>query len=133
MSAIKAGSTFELEFGHFTKFDRHILGIPHLYANVGIAEAREINEKIGSLFSNTYGYIGDRRNEHSVDPRVYLMAPQESNLLKCVAIVVYSEASRNIAQLEKQAADTAQFPFEVFDDVESAKDWVEKTLNELAD
>lgn len=133
MSATKTGTTFELEFGNFTKYERFIIGVPHLYANMGIAEAREINAKIGSQFTKPYGYIGDRCNEHSVDPRVYLMAPKESDLLKCIAIVVYSDSSRKIAQLEKQAADTANFPYEIFEDVESAKKWVESVLRSLRD
>lgn len=131
MTVMKTAKTFELEFGDFTKFDRYILGVPHLYANIGIEEARKINRLIGSTFTCPYGYIGDRTNPHSVDPRVYLLAQNESPLLKCIAIVVQTDASRQVALLEKQAADAAKFPFEVFDAVEDAKAWVESILDKI--
>ena len=128
---MKTAKTYELKFGNFTMYDRYILGVPHLYSNMGIDEAREINQVIGSQYTAPYGYIGDRKNIHSVDPRVYLLANKENELLKCLAIIVHSESSRQIAQLEKQAADAAKFPFEIFDDEASAVAWVETTLDAL--
>ena len=124
-------TTYELEFGTFTAYDRYIMGIPHLYANIGIEEAREINRVIGSKYTKPYGYIGDRKNNHSVDPRVYLLANKENPFLSCVAIIVYTKSSRQIAELEKQAAEAVGFPFEVFDNFESAVAWTETILQKL--
>ena len=133
MSVMNTAKTYELEFGDFTKYDRYILGVPHLYANIGIEEARKINRVIGSTFKVPYGYIGDRRNPHSVDPRVYLLAHKESPLLNCIAIVVQSDSSREVALLEKQAADAVKFPFGVFEDVESAIKWTESVLDTITE
>ena len=128
---MKTATTYELEFGTFTAYDHYILGVPHLYANMGIEEAREINRLIGSKYDKPYGYIGDRRNIHSVDSRVYLLANKENPLLKCVAVIVQTESSRQIAELEKQAADAAEFPYGVFDDFESAASWTESVLEKF--
>ena len=129
MHAMQTVRTFEFEFGSFTRHDRYILGIPSRYCEMGIEEARQINRVIGSLYATPYGYIGDRRHIHSVDPRVYLMAQKESSLLKCVAIVVHNDISRRVAELEKQAADAVLFPFEIFGDIDSATRWVESVLD----
>ena len=123
--------TYELEFGTFKKFDRYILGIPNKYSNVGIPEAREVNRIIGSQFTQNYGYIGDRINIHSVDPILYLYAGKESPLLKSVAVIVYSESSRKIAELEEQAANTVGFNFSIFDDLDSAVEWTLLGLDKL--
>jgi len=44
--------TYELEFGTFKKFDRHILGTPHKFVNMEIPEAREVNRVIGSQYTH---------------------------------------------------------------------------------
>ncbi|MDA0346837.1 MAG: hypothetical protein O3C43_04850 [Verrucomicrobia bacterium] len=123
--------TYELDFGTFKKFDRYILGIPNKYSNLGIPEARKVHRIIGSQFTQNYGYIGDRINHHSVDPTVYLYVGKESPLLKSVAIIVYSESSRTIAELEEQAANTVAFNFGIFDDLESAVAWTLSGLDKL--
>ena len=47
--------TYELEFGTFKKFDRHILGTPHKFVNMEIPEAREVNRVIGLQYTHNYG------------------------------------------------------------------------------
>jgi len=64
--------TYELEFGTFKRFDRHILGTPHKFVNMEIPEAREVNRVIGSQYTHNYGYIGNRIHHNSVDPTLYL-------------------------------------------------------------
>ncbi|QXD25939.1 hypothetical protein F7C95_08660 [Opitutia bacterium ISCC 51] len=128
-----SAKTYELEFGCFTMYENYILGVPKLYAEVGIEEAREINRIIGTQYTKPYGYIGDRKKTHSVDPRVYLMANKENKFLKCIAVIVQSESSRQIAELEKQAADAAQFPFGIFNDLEAAAAWTESVLETFKD
>lgn len=61
------------------------------------------------------------------------MANKENKLLKCVAVIVQSESSRQIAELEKQAADATQFPFGIFDDFEAAAAWTESVLESFKD
>jgi hypothetical protein len=123
--------TYELDFGTFKKFDRFILGLPDKYSNMGIPEAREVNRIIGSQFTQNYGYIGDRQNNHSVDPTLYLYAGKENPFLKPVALVVYSKSSRSIAELEEQAANAVGFSFGIFDDLESAVSWTLSGLDKL--
>ena len=120
--------TFELEFGTFKKYERYILGLPKADSNMGIPEAREINRLIGTQYTENYGYIGDRINANSSDPTVYLLANKENPLLKSIALVVYSEPSRKVAELEQQAAQTSGLNFGIFNDVDSAVEW---TLSEL--
>lgn len=114
-------------------YENYILGVPKIYAEMGIEEAREINRLIGSQYSKPYGYIGDRKNTHSVDPRVYLMANKENQFLKCLAVIVHSDSSRQIAELEKQAADAVQFPFGIFRDFEAAAAWTDSVLETFKD
>ncbi len=128
MSVTKSAKTYKLEFGDFTMYENYILGVPNLYAEMRIEEAREINRLIGTQYTKPYGYIGDRKHTHSVDPRVYLMANKENKWLKCVAVIVPSESSRQIAELEKQAADAVGFPFGIFNDFEGAAEWTESVL-----
>jgi hypothetical protein len=123
--------TYKLEFGTFKKFENYIVGTPNRYANMGIPEAREINRVIGTQYTHNFGYIGDRVYSHSADPTVYLYANKGNTLLKSVAIVVYSEASRNIAELEEQAANTAGLNFAIFTKLDSAIHWTEAELEKL--
>ena len=131
MSVMQTVKAYDLEFGIFKQYDRYILGTPHKYANMGIPEAREINRVIGQQYTKPYGYIGNRVNIHSVDPTLYLYANKENPLLISVAIVVYSEASRKIAELEKQAADASGMKFGIFDDLDSAIEWTESKLDKV--
>jgi hypothetical protein len=123
--------TYKLEFGTFNKFENYILGTPNRYANMGIQEAREINRIIGKQYTHNFGYIGDRVYSHSADPTVYLYANKENTLLKSVAIVVYSEASRNIAKIEEQAANTTGLNFAIFNKLDSAIHWTEAELEKF--
>ena len=128
MSVMEKFQNYKLEFGTFKKFENYILGTPSRYANMGVPEAREINRVIGKQYTHNFGYIGDRVYSHSTDPTVYLYANKENTLLKSVAIVVYSEASRNIAEIEQQAADASGLNFDIFTDLDSAIQWTEAQL-----
>ncbi len=122
--------TYELNFGTFKRYPDFILGTPHKYVHMGVHEAREINRLIGCHYTKSYGYVGDRKHNTSVDPMVYFYANKENPLLKAVAIVVYSEPTTIVADIEKKVADMSDLHFETFEDLSEAIEWVQSIVEE---
>ncbi len=70
-------------------------------------------------------YISNRVNSYSVNPLIYPETESIPNLL-AIAIVPETEAKRKSAEFERQFFDK---PYEIFDTLVEAINWVEKILD----
>ncbi|MGB6269510.1 MAG: hypothetical protein WBF67_10935 [Olleya sp.] len=71
-------------------------------------------------------YIGNRKNSYSIDPLIY-KETSKVNSLKGIAIVSESLIALKSIEIEKLFL---QKPFEGFDNMEDAKQWVNMIINQ---
>ena len=69
-----------------------------------------------------FGYISNRIYDYSLNPTTYFTSAMYEKL-NAMAIVCYSEIAKKTALFEK---NFSKKPFEVFKDMEEAKNWVLK-------
>ncbi|MGJ8665844.1 MAG: hypothetical protein ACSHW7_05720 [Patiriisocius sp.] len=72
-----------------------------------------------------FGYIANREFDYTVNPTCYLQ-PSDFPNLRGIAICCRNESSAAIAKFEKKFY---QRPMEIFFDIESSKNWVEKIIS----
>ena len=71
-----------------------------------------------------FGYIANRIYSYNMNPVTYPVSSIHERL-SAMAIVCYSDVSRKTALFEK---DFFKKPFEVFDEIEEAKKWLQEIL-----
>ncbi len=119
---------------------KHVLdiGSVYFYENFVVTEVKEgivFNfEKAAELFrlgKHYYGnktpfvYISNRINSYSFEPTAHIKSKELFPNLKGVAVVIHNPVSNKIAELEKAFLSK---PTEIFYNLESAIDWVEKLI-----
>ncbi|QNJ98840.1 hypothetical protein [Constantimarinum furrinae] len=115
-------TTLKFSFGEIDIFENYVLTV----MKEGITVLPEYNVELLKI-ANTYfkdrpfGYITNRINSYSVDPRVYLNTSKIKNL---VAFAVVSDKELNLTNSEVEKIFLRQ-PFEVFSSLEEAISWVD--------
>lgn len=71
-----------------------------------------------------FGFISHRINSYSINPTVYIDAAKNFNV-KAVAIVTFDTIGRGNVAIEKQFFGE---PFEIFDNLEYAINWMKQML-----
>ena len=118
----------ELTFGTVTILNNLLIA----KLNEGVLFDVESNRKLLEIGKEVfqgrdYGYISHRIHSYAVDPMVYLESANVSNL-KAIAVVSASEMTRkNAKQLEQKFYKNAN-SFEIFEDLEEAKSWIESKI-----
>lgn len=79
-----------------------------------------INVSTKYFRNKNFGYITHRKNSYSVDPRVYLETSKIENLV-AFAVVGNEEIKISNTDVEKRFLKK---PFQHFEDLDDAKDWV---------
>lgn len=115
-------------------------GIVELYENFAVGEMNEgvdlkadEHEQLLKLCVDTFkdlpfGYISHRKHSYAVDPRVYLNTGNIKNLV-AIAVVITRPAQKLSAAIEEVFFGR---PFKYFYDLDEAKNWMAKTVNQQA-
>jgi len=92
----------ELDFIHFEIYTSYIIGTVKEGCVISTEERNSINAVFHKYFENKpFGYISNRVNDYTVDPISYLK-PVVYPLFLGIAVVCYSEESKEIALFEKK-------------------------------
>jgi len=95
----------------------------------GITVKPEYNADLIKIADNhfkgkLFGYITNRKNSYSVDPRIYFETLKIENLV-AFAVVSKEESQKAFVNFEKEFL---QKPFKLFKDLEDAKSWIEEMI-----
>jgi hypothetical protein len=123
--------TYRLRFGTIEIHDDFIVGVPNKDQNMGKTEARETIEAVGHHFTDTFGYIGNRKNNNSIDPMAYLFVTKELLHFRVMAVVSYSPYGHRFLEIEKKIAKIAQLKFKAFPRLETAISWMKDSLKSI--
>ncbi|RMB59537.1 hypothetical protein EAX61_08105 [Dokdonia sinensis] len=98
--------------------------------NEGVIFDEEQNKQMLEFCSNvlgerSYGYISHRKNSYTVNPTVYLQSSKISNM-EAIAIVSSNPSNKLSVSVEKMFFKN---PFESFDTIDQAKNWMHNILN----
>ena len=113
------------EFGEIDVFKNLVIAI----MKEGITVKPEYNDHLVEI-ANTYfanrpfAYITYRKNSYAVDPMVYLKTSQIQNLV-AFAIVANEEHKIKNVEIEKLFLKK---PLEIFSNLDHAKEWVNKLI-----
>lgn len=114
----------ELPFGTFDIYERYVVGEPAFGVNMGIDEASLVLDRVASRFNRPWGYIGNRINGNSVDPFAYHFVKKTCDQFQAIAIIAGTNATRQVAMLERHFAERENLSFAIFWDLEVAKRWL---------
>ncbi|SRX55884.1 hypothetical protein [Aequorivita sp. CIP111184] len=121
--------TLNFEFGEIRVFKNFVVVV----MNEGITVKPEYNDDLIAISENyfrdrPFGYITYRKNSYSVNPMVYLKTSKIENL---IAFAVVSDDALRIRNLEVERRFLTK-PFEHFNNLDDAKDWVNKMIKDLS-
>ena len=117
----------ELDFGILYVYDKILVSELHEGVLLDVFNNRKILEIGREVFNEgPFGYISNRVNSYAVDPMVYREAAEHPQL-KAIAVVSTNEMCRKSALLEQQFYTEKSY-FQIFSDLEEAKDWVTKVI-----
>ena len=116
-----------LSFCDITIYDNFLV----VKMNEGVLISPESNKVLKEIaevyfFNKPFVYITHRVNSYSVDPSVYKGTASIENLVAFAVVANTHLASEN-AKIEKLFFKDK--PFEIFSDLEKAKDWAKSILN----
>ncbi|WP_142785765.1 hypothetical protein [Changchengzhania lutea] len=100
----------------------------------GVTIQPEHNEKLNDIIERHFSeknmvYISNRVNSYSVNPLVYRETEKIPNLV-AIAIVPETSMMRESAEYEQKFYEK---PYEIFDTLSEAVQWVQSVLQELKD
>ncbi len=78
-----------------------------------------------------YGLISDRTHSYSTNPLELFKILSHSNRLKCAAVVSHRDSTKRLYPVEntiKNEATHGGLPMEMFENLDSALDWVSNIL-----
>lgn len=118
---------FELDFGKVTIYENILIAKLHEGVLFDVKSNRELLKLGSQIFQGkNYGYISHRINSYAVDPMVYFESAGIDNL-KAIAVVSENEITRNNADQVERKFYKDSNPFEVFQTLEEAVQWI-KTM-----
>lgn len=116
------------DFGKLCIGDHFIIGEMDEGENIDIDVVAKIIAIARQRFGNgKWAYISNRVNSYSLQPLVHEEAPKFERNMIAFGVVVSNRVHRHILELER-AFTNGQYPFEFFDDLQSAIDWVTEVL-----
>jgi len=121
----KKSKTISYSFGKVEIYPNYLV----MVINEGETVKPKYNDKLVELskseFKNRpFGYITHRKNSYGVDPKIYIETSRIENLM---AFAVVTNEQLNISNTEIEKLFLKK-PFQVFDDIENAVDWVESEV-----
>lgn len=122
----KPQKTLELDFATLEFYENYLISTIKDEVVFSNKHLKKILPLIDEYYQDkSIGYIANRKNSYNTDPTVYLQASKHKNILG-MAVIYRTEAQKENALFEKRFYKKA---FEVFDNLESAKSWMEKLVN----
>ncbi|MCQ0112679.1 hypothetical protein SAMN04487906_1795 [Zhouia amylolytica] len=116
---------FVFDFGEVDIYENYAVGV----INEGEVFKRDqvltlYQYSLEAFGKKPFGYISNRLNSYSLDPRIYSVTKMAPNLV-AIAIVVKSPAQKMSAAVEKMFFDK---PFKYFESFEKAKAWMDHQI-----
>lgn len=116
------------EYGTIAVYKKYVIAT--LNEGVTISPSHSIGfESIANdLFKNrNFGYISNRINSYSIDPKIYFKISEADNL---VAFAMVSNNQLHISNAEIEKIFLKK-PFKIFTDIDQAVIWIEKMVKEI--
>lgn len=115
----------ELEFTILEFFQEYVVSTPREGEVLEKKQIEDLVEVCSDYYKGSnFVYISFRVNDYNVSPTIYLDLDKVKNL-KGIAVVSNKPTSLNMARFEK---NFSKVPFEIFKELEPAKQWAQKTL-----
>ena len=122
-------NTIELEFGTVTYDDQILIATLKEGILFDIDSNRKLLMLAQEIFNGKdYGYISFRNNSYAVNPMVYRESAESENLKAIAVVTTNVMTKRNAEEVEKKFNSNTN-PFEIFNDLETAKNWIKTQLN----
>lgn len=117
----------DLDFVYIELYDNYMIST----IREGVVFDKDHLERFYTIFDTYYSnkpvaYISNRVYDYTVDPTCYIKGSEYKNLV-AMAIWCHSESSYNTAKFEKNFYSR---PFDIFYNLEDAKDWIFEILNQ---
>ena len=93
---------------------------------IALEDSKQHRQIVDNACSGDYGYLLDRRNDYSVKHETYVHLNNNPRL-KCIAVISYRRNTVINFSLEKRFI---RKPFELFDSLEAAKEWLQQQLSQ---
>ena len=117
----------ELEFTVLEFYSEYVLSRPREGQVLEGKQVADLVEVCSDFYEGRpFVYISYRVNNYNVNPTIYLNLDEVKNLAG-IAIVSKKRSSLNMAKFEK---NFCKLPYEIFNELEPALEWVEKVLEE---
>ncbi len=117
--------TLELEFSFLNFFEHYVISRLKEDVVFDRPQVEKLVQVCNDYYKDRkYVYISQRVHNYNVNPTIYLEL-KEAKKLSGIAIVSQKASALNMAAFEK---NFAKVPFEVFMELEDAKDWANKML-----
>ena len=113
---------YKEKFGVVEIYQNYLICIPNSYTNMGIEEALRVITIGDENFKGSWAYIGNRKNNSSVDPTLYFQADEKAKNVVSMAIVAYSGNMYKFAELEKTFVPD-RIHFRIFTKLDDAIEW----------
>jgi len=125
---------YSLEFAGVDIFEKYMHVTPK-EVNMDVPKMEALLNIANEHFSSSFGYIGDRKNNNSIDPVSAAFLIEKAVNLKAIAIVTYSTITEKMVEIEKNFISNIpglniQVPIEMFEDLDSAVKWIETAVSQ---
>lgn len=118
--------TYEFKIGTIYLYDDYAIAEFNEGADISFNSVIEISQLIESHFKDQpFGFISNRINSYAVNVNDAKKFNAKFKNKKAYGIVAYNSLTERTIEFENHFCD---FNRKVFNDLESAKDWVEETL-----
>lgn len=116
----------ELDFSILEFFDHYVISRLKEDVVFDRPQVKQLVELCNDYFGNScFVYISHRVNNYNVNPTIYLKLKEAKHLCG-IGIVSRKSSALNMATFEKTFA---KVPFEVFMELQDAKNWASKVLD----
>ena len=114
------------DFGFIEFYENFAVGEMYEGADVSAEEHMELSKTMIEYYKEKpFGYISNRKCSYAVDPRAYTTTSQIKNLM-AISVVTTNPAQRLSASVEELFFGR---PFQYFNSLAEAKNWMKKTIN----
>jgi len=117
---------YEFDFAVYECHKHYILAEPKEGALVGKRELSKVYAMIKKHYNAPFGFIGNRINPSATHLSIYEIIKKEHPLLQAVAVVSYRPITDMISETERILLRGIHF--QLFHDLEAAKEWILETL-----